>query len=367
MAGFLHGLVHANILAIPVFLATAWRTEFAADDLTLGFLAATAYACFGLGSIPFGYLSDRTPAPRLLTICAVGVTLSLAAVALSPSLMALAASLASLGFFSGIYHPTGLSFISRTVREQGRGMGWHGMGGSLGIAVGPAAVGALLAAGWPWRSVASVLLGPPIFALALLQVARIQDVSRAPARVGIVVAIRGVWSRALILILLVYMFAGLAYWGSLTFLPRLVGNESYAFLLALGAVGQVLSGHLADRPRLERTLFALSLAAAVLLALLAAGSSILLGVASWAFGFLLFSLEPLQNTLVTNEVDEGARGIAFGMTFLSVFGIGSLGSILAGFLRSQGLSNELYLVLAIFLGISGACALLAGRLTREAR
>jgi len=35
----LHGLVHGNILAIPVFLDRAWRSEFGADDVTLGLLA----------------------------------------------------------------------------------------------------------------------------------------------------------------------------------------------------------------------------------------------------------------------------------------------------------------------------------------
>src|SRR2546428_7936857 len=74
----------------------------------------------------------------------------MAAVAASPSVPVLAASLGALGLFSSAYHPTGLSVISRTVTEQGRGMGWHGMGGSLGIAAGPPDLGGAPPVGAAW-------------------------------------------------------------------------------------------------------------------------------------------------------------------------------------------------------------------------
>src|SRR5688572_9001911 len=120
--GFLHGVVHANILAIPVLLV-AWGTDFQADDVTLGLLAAIAYGFFGLSSVPFGFLADRRAPQTPLLLCAVGIAASLTSMALSPSLLPLGVSLAVLGLASGIYHPTALSAISRAVEEQGRGMG----------------------------------------------------------------------------------------------------------------------------------------------------------------------------------------------------------------------------------------------------
>src|SRR3989442_2774167 len=173
LLGFLHGTVHANLLAIPVFLNLAWRAEFRADDVTVGLLAATTFACFGLSSLPFGFLADRRPAGRLLLISSGAIAASLALVAISPSLPWLALSLAALGLASGIYHPTGLSAISRSVEAQGRGMGWHGMGGSLGIALGPAFVGAALAARWPWRSALGLLVLSPLLRLAWLALQRL--------------------------------------------------------------------------------------------------------------------------------------------------------------------------------------------------
>jgi len=354
--GFLHGVVHANILSIPVFLL-AWKTEFGVDDVTLGLLAAAGYGFYGLGAVPFGFLADRGTPARLLLLCAGGIAVSMLGVAASPSIPLLAVSLGALGLFSGIYHPTGLSIISRAVAEQGRAMGWHGMGGSLGIAAGPAYVGTALAFGWSWRPIAGLLVIPGLVALVLLAVARLPDVTSAPV-LGSSHPNVGLWSRSFALILLVYMFAGFAYQGGLTFLPRFVTAQFFAVALALGAVGQVLSGRLADQRQFERILFALSAAAAsllVLLAFLPVGGGFI--AAALVFGFLLFSLEPLQNTLVTGEVPRPLRGLAFGFTFLSVFGIGSLGAALAGWLLAQNANAILFLILGGCLAASGTFSL----------
>src|SRR2546429_9150991 len=257
--GFLHGVVHANILSIPVFLL-AWKTEFGADDVTLGLLAAVGYAFYGLGAAPFGFLAGRVTPARLLVLCAGGIAVSMWGVASSQSIPLLAVSLGALGLFSGIYHPTGLSIISRAVAEQGRGMGWHGMGGSLGIAAGPAYVGTALAVGWSWRPGASLLVIPGLAALALLAFARLPSEASTPVP-GTSRPQVALLSRSFAFILLVYMFAGFAYQGGLTFLPRFVGAGFFALALALGAIGQVLSGRLADPPQPPRILFPFSPAA----------------------------------------------------------------------------------------------------------
>src|SRR5205807_8866296 len=129
-----------------------------------------------------------------------------------------------------------------------------------------------------------------------------------------------------------------------------------------GASGQVASGRLADRPRTERTLFALSLVGALLRLLLALVVSSSLsgapfGGAAIVFGLVLFSLEPLQNTLVTREAPRPLRGSAFGFAFLSVFGIGSIGAVLAGWLLQQNQNAVLFLVLGLSMVASGTAAL----------
>ncbi len=356
LLAFLHGAVHANVLAIPVFLL-AWRSEFQADDVTLGFLAAIAYGGYGLGSVPFGFLADRRSPRRLLVLCGLGTAASLAGIAVSPSIPLLAIGLGALGLFSGIYHPTGLSVISRTVAEPGRGMGWHGLGGSVGVASGPAAVGAVLAFGGSWRLAAGALVGPPLIAAALLFARRLPGVGTEPSG-GPRASLRRLFTIPYVRILLVYMFAGFAYQGGLTFLPRFVGAAAFAAALGLGAIGQVVSGTLADRPHPDRILFVLSIVAAgILLALALLLTSGAFTVVALAFGFVLFSLEPLQNTLVAREAPRSVRGLAFGFSFLSVFGIGSIGAVLAGWMLAQNAATSLFAVLGASLAVSGGMAL----------
>ncbi|TLZ75641.1 MAG: MFS transporter [Methanobacteriota archaeon] len=355
LLAFFHGAVHANVLAIPVFLL-AWRTEFQADDVTLGLLASIAYGGYGIGSVPFGFLADRRSPGRLLVLCGLGTAASLGGIALSPSIPALAVGLGTLGFFSGIYHPTGLSVISRTVAQQGRGMGWHGMGGSLGIASGPAAVGAVLAFGGSWRLAAAALILPSLIATALLLAGLLPPTGAEPsgATRG---SLRRLFTIPYVRILLVYMFAGFAYQGGLTFLPRFVGAAAFAVALGLGAIGQILSGTLADRTHPDRILFGLSLVAAgILLALALLPTSGAFTVAALAFGFVLFSLEPLQNTLVAGEAPRSLRGLAFGFSFLSVFGVGSIGALLAGWMLAQNAAKGLFAVLGACLAVSGGLA-----------
>jgi MFS family permease len=366
--GFFHGVVHANILAVPVFLNFAWRDAFNADPFTLGLLFAIGFGLYGVGALPFGFLADRRAPGPLLFLSAMGIGGSMAAVAVSPSIPVLAVSLGALGFSSAVYHPTGLAVISRAMAEQGRAMGWHGMGGSLGIAAGPAFVGATLSLGWSWRLVAGALVLPAVVAALLLQAMRLPSdtaTDRSP-----IISRRALFTRPFVLILLVYMFAGFAYQGSLAFLPAFIGPGLFALALAFGAVGQVATGRVADRPRPERTLFALSLVGTLLLLVLAvsvslSSSRVWFAVTAILFGLVLFSLEPLQNTLVATEAPRSLRGSAFGFTFLSVFGIGAMGAVLAGWLLQQNQNAVLFVVLGLCMAASGAAAMGVRRKTAE--
>jgi len=198
---------------------------------------------------------------------------------------------------------------------------------------------------------------PSILAFAFLAIQRPISAPQASRTTDLRADLRTVLTPAFVRVLLVYVFAGIAYWGSLTFLPGIVGTASYGLLLALGAAGQILSGHLAERPRPHRILFRMSVAAAGVLAVLGTGVPWLLAAGAWVFGFLLFSLEPLQNTLVTGSVPREVRGLAFGMTFLSVFGVGSIGAVLAGALLAAGAPGLLFVLLAGSLAASGVSAL----------
>jgi MFS family permease len=166
-----------------------------------------------------------------------------------------------------------------------------------------------------------------------------------------------------------------AYWGALTFLPVYldslglpsldVGGSAltaglYLFpaVLALGAAGQVVGGFLADRPRVEITLASASVVVGGLLILLAVPSAgAVVGIA-FAFGFLLFALEPMQNLLVARRAPPNLRGLAYGLVFLAVFGIGAAGAALGGYIGTVADLRLIFPPLAVFMLASGAAVLL---------
>src|SRR2546428_5569043 len=106
-------------------------------------------------------------------------------------------------------------------------MGWRGMGGSWGIAAGPAYVGGAIAFGSSWRLVAGSLILPAVIASVLLLVERLpRGVPKSPAGPG--GAPRALARRPYRLLLLLYIFAGFAYPGGLTLLPRFLRSGFFS-------------------------------------------------------------------------------------------------------------------------------------------
>ncbi len=366
---FTHGLVHAYILLIPVFVPV-WLVLFHVDPFVLGLVAALAYALYGLGSLPFGLLADRSPAVPLLILSLVGMGVSLLLASLAPALSIVALALASLGASASIYHPTGLALISRRFARQGQALGWHGVGGSLGVALGPLAASLLLLR-LPPSYVIALLSSPVVLGILLLLIA---DPREAPPSANHEAAAPLALLRdpSFLLILLVYMGAGAAYWGALTFLPVFLDSEGtlgslevaglslapskvlFPTLLAMGAGGQLLSGHLSDRSRPELSLTLLSWGEAATLAVLVVVRAWALVPVALALGFLLFALEPLQNILIVQRVPSSRRGLAYGLAFLSVFGIGGIiGAPLAGYLATAVGYPAIFPAMAPFMALSG--------------
>ncbi len=371
-----HSLSHTYILLIPLFLVL-WIEDFDADVFVMGLVAAAAYVFFGGGSVPFGYLSDRLGARTLLMIYLGGAAVSLILMALASDLPRLVLSVSLLGLFSSIHHPTAISMISKEVREQGKGLGYHGMGGSLGIALGPLTASLLLLY-VDWRGILLLFSAPAFLLLSAFAVrgptelAAKKPAPRQDMR-------KSFLNRGFTLVLLVYIFAGIAYWGALTYLPlylstlqlpqlslgqRGIGPGAYIFsgLLAAGAVGQVAGGVLADKFKVEVVLAISSGAVALFLVLLSVPTGFVVAAVALTFGFLLFMLEPLQNVLVSVRTPDSVRGLAFGLVFLAVFGIGAIGAVMGGYISLEEGLRPFFPLLSAFMLASGLAALMLLRL-----
>lgn len=385
-----HAMVHTYELSIPV-LVPIWLSEFAVIDLgltqfpvneaTLGGLVAVGYGLFGLGALPSGVLVDRLDARLLITACLVGMGTSFLVLAIAPSPVYIGLALAIWGVAASVYHPSGLSLISRGVEQRGSAFAYHGMAGNIGIAVGPLLTILMLIA-LDWRLVAGLLTIPA--AIAAVFAVRVDIDERAAVtatdgggddRAGsgveslgeFLATARTLFASAFAVVFAVTFFSGLYYRGVLTFLPKLLhdipaltpveigsqtyepGDYVYVGLLMVGVLGQYVAGKLTDRGRPEYGILAgfgaLAIVALMFLPAAGFGLAALLPVAA-LLGFFLFFVQPFYQASVAEYTPPGARGLSYGFTYLGVFGVGALGAVVAGTMLTYFSADQLFVVLA---------------------
>ena len=396
-----HAMVHTYELSIPV-LIPIWLTQFevinlgftqfAVTEASLGALVAIGYGLFGLGALPSGVLVDKLDARLLITACLVGMGLSFLVLAVAPSPVGIGVALVIWGVAASVYHPSGLSLISRGVQQRGSAFAYHGMAGNFGIAVGPL-VTILLLVVLDWRVVAGGLAVPA--GIAALYAVRVDIDERAAvtetdgggdSRAGSGVSSLGdflgstktLFASAFVLVFAVTFFSGLYYRGVLTFLPELLrdipslapvefggrefepGDYLYVGLLMVGILGQYAAGKLTDRYRPELGILggfaALAVVAVLFLPAAAVGLPALLAVSA-LLGFFLFSVQPFYQASVAEYTPAGKRGLSYGFTYLGVFGVGAIGAVIAGTLLTFFSADQLFLVLA---GLAACAAVLGG-------
>jgi MFS family permease len=288
MAG--HGLVHTYELAVPILL-TVWLVEFGVTSATLGTVVAVGYGLFGVGALPAGILVDRFGSRVLIVACTLGMGLSFLLLAVLPGIAGITVALACWGVAASVYHPAGLTLISKGVEKRGAAFAYHGMAGNAGIVAGPF-VTALLLVAVDWRVAAAVLAGPAFVAgLAGLGVefdesaavattdgtapspdggetSPAEGVDAAPdggdvpttdvASVSeLLAASRGLFTIGFLTVFALVMFNGLYYRGMLTFLPGLLSDFLDPLVgAAAGGLGPVSEGPMAGEFDLSRYLYA---------------------------------------------------------------------------------------------------------------
>lgn len=391
-----HAMVHTYELSIPI-LVTVWLDVFQVTEATIGLVVAVGYALFGLGALPGGVLADTYGSRPLIIACLAGMGGSFVLLSLAPSVPVVALALVLWGAAASVYHPSGLSLISKGVTQRGTAFAYHGMAGNLGIAFGPLAT-ALLLLVFEWRVVAALLAVPAGIAVMLTlkvnfdETATVEVTDGGPtadskadtvSSIGELVSeSRQLFTGAFATVFAIVMLSGLYYRGTLTFLPDMLAGLSmfdpvdvagrtlepsrylYAGLLVVGIVGQYAGGKLTDRIETERGI-AMAFAGLAVIALLfipAANAGLLALLAvSAVLGFALFFVQPFYQATVAEYTPAGLRGLSYGYTYLGVFGVGAAGAAMAGFVLTYASSQALFLVLA---GLAVVAALLAGLLIR---
>ncbi|MBT6866253.1 MAG: MFS transporter, partial [Candidatus Marinimicrobia bacterium] len=107
-----HLAVHAQMMAFPTLILLFHR-EFSLGMDTLGMMATAGAFMFGLGAIPAGILEGKLGGRALLLIYQIGSVLGGLLLVFADGPIQMTIGLGVLGLASSIYHPAGLTILSR--------------------------------------------------------------------------------------------------------------------------------------------------------------------------------------------------------------------------------------------------------------
>lgn len=367
LACFGHMVAHYNMAVFPALvlpLAGALGLGMA-QVLSLSFWQ---YLLFGVSALPWGLAGDRVGARPLLYIMFLGSAVGAGAAAFridSPQGLALA--LATMGLFSGIYHPIGMGILSKGVGRLSVAMGYNAAFGGLGLVLAPLVTGI---ANWLAGPKAPFLITMALNAIGLL----LMIVCPLPTQGGHESAEQpeenDLRLGAFCILLLATMLGGVAFTSATVVFPsflelkggaivsalgslwsgglsgNLVATTITALVYSVGMVGQYVGGHMGDshEPRFTYLLFhAMCVPAAALMAY--ASGVPLAGLAMVYFFFLLGTQAP-ENTLVAHYTPKRFHHSAFGFKFVLVFGVGSIGVKAAGWIETAYQVETVFLALA---------------------
>jgi MFS family permease len=279
-----HGLTHYSLLILPTAVLSMAAPGGAFGDAygPILALATGMFLCYGLFSLPQGWLAARVGRRTLMTVFFFGAALSLAVAGSARAPLVLAAGLAAAGAFVAIYHPVGTALLIDAAADRpGRAIGINGVCGNVGVALAPI-ITAFLAVKIGWRA---GFLVPAILLLLLgfgwLAVPSLDAASRR-AQAAFPPIPHHLVRRALIVLLLIAAASGLVFNAFTVLIPKLMQERLAASpaLLPLagaaatlatlcGAATQLTIGRMIDRMTLKRIFLPMALLLAPSLVLLA--------------------------------------------------------------------------------------------------
>jgi len=340
---FGHFMSHFNMFfftALLLPLASYYQTDLS-DILGRSFWM---YCLFGITALPWGFAADRWGARKLMMIfhsgagiCCFGIALCL------DNIVALSIGLAGLGAFSGIYHPVGLGWISRSVSRISFGMGINGIFGNLGIALAPLVAGIM---NWMYGIKAMFLLAGIINCLGILLLIRLPFTSETKKNGSDNYTAKQI-IKPFVILLIAMMLGGVAYRGATVILPayfelknqdifeffhlllnsvspNVVATTSVSIVFVAGMIGQYTGGRVAEYFDLRKCYLIFHVITIPLAIILAFVSNTVLILSTMVYFFFLLGMQPIENTLVAKLAPSRFLHSAYGTKFILTFGVGSL-------------------------------------------
>ena len=337
----------------------------------IGLIMTCQYVAGAVANVPGGILVDTVGRKGLLMALSLfWVGFPYLLMGFSHGYLMLLGCIALVGFGNSLWHPTAIPTLARRFPERkGFVLSLHGMGGNVGDALAPLAVGSLLAF-MTWREVVILNVVPglvmSLLLLVFLGTMRLGVRGRPQPAEGKVQSFadyfRGVpalfRNKSLVFLTTSSAFRSMTQNALLTFLPVYLAYEmGYspfwvgAGMFALQAAGfaaSPIAGHLSDTMGRRRIMMTSMLMTAVVLLFMAvAGKSHAFIFFIAVLGFFLYAIRPVMQAWLLETTPKNMGGTSIGI----LFGAQSLGASIAPLIG--GIIADRFGLLATFWFLAG--------------
>jgi len=370
VTAFSHLAVHAQMMVFPT-LMLLFHHEFDLGLDTLGIIASVGAFMFGVGAIPAGFLEVKLGGRALLLIYQIGSIIGGLGLILAKTPVQLTIGLGILGLASSIYHPAGLTILSRRLKNLSKGMAIHGVAGSVGLALGPLIAGAVSEFGsWQVSYLIWIIFQGILVFVTFFMIKR-RNKPNADETKKEIFEIKD--KRSIVLYYVMSMALGFSFGGFTTYMPSLFGSQTTGIfalfpetlkagffttlVFTSGILGQTIGGYVGDRYSRSFLLFWIVIFNMPFLLLMGYTSGWSLLICSILLGIVHFLNQPVSNALLAELTPSSHRGIGYGISFFLSFGIGGIAPAVCGWITNQ-YSIEMVFP---FMAISLIPAVIAGR------
>ena len=379
-----HGLKHWYIAAFAVFLPLI-VAEYDIDAAGLTAIGLAKQLAGGLPNFFVGYASDRLRNywHWLLPASFFGAALFMMLSGLSSSVWMVVGLAAFAGVAASFWHPPAISMLSaRFPTRRGMAIAFHGSGSGAGEALGPLAVGFILAA-WladDWRLYTLLSFAPAVAITVLLfwllsgaRGPAPEPAARPPRLLDTLSLLR---IPAYVSLAYANFTRSFAHFGLLSFMPvylkQDLGMDSFGvglhvgLLTLLGVATGPFFGYFSDRiGRRLPIVLSMAVIGVAMFVMGGAGSGVTLTVALAVAGLFLWSSQDVINATAMDASPPGLQGSTVALMFLSSLLGATVGVVVMGYVVD--LTGDLRAIfwIAGAAAAPGAAVFLVAPLTRR--
>ncbi|NIV43541.1 MFS transporter [Candidatus Bathyarchaeota archaeon] len=355
-----HSFNHSLFLVAPPLLLIIMN-DLKTSQFALGIVGTASSFIYGIGSLVGGPLSDKINEVKIITICLALAGASTLILVFANNVLIYGFALILMATWASLYHPTANSLISKVFHgHMAEAMGFHGVGGTLGVMLTPIAAFVLgITFGWQFSFLFFGGLSV-VVSLFFFRSKFKQEKVKSQSSIRGVFKTPGLWKLFVFNIVL-----GLYMKGLELFLPAYLALKPFQVLdkgsaefwaavsatlvLASGVPGQWLGGKSADAFGSKKVLVATSVGVLAGLIFLQFTPFWFIGVPVFIvlYGLSFYGHQPALNSLAGIMTPEDRRGMVYGMLFFTSFGLGSISSSITGYLMEHSIDLSFY-VLTVF-------------------